>query len=808
MERFVCIHGHFYQPPRENPWLEAIESQDSAHPYHDWNERIDAECYGPNASARILNSAGFITQIVSNYSRISFDFGPTLLSWLEEQSPTTYQAILEADIESQRLYSGHGSAMAQAYNHMILPLANRRDKITQIIWGIRDFTHRFHRPPEGLWLPETAVDLESLEIAVDQGIRFTVLAPHQARRVRKIGGRNWKDVSGQGIDPKLTYSVRLPSGRDIAVFFYDGPISRGIAFEGILRNGDDFVNRLLSGLDGSRSGPQLMHVATDGETYGHHHRFGDMALAFGLKEFTERKDVQLTNYGDYLERFPPSMEAEIVENTSWSCAHGVERWRSDCGCNTGGQPGWNQKWRAPLREALDWLRDILTPRFDQMAQLLFSNPWNARNDYIQVVLDRSDDSIASFLSDNAVRTLNERETITALKLMEMQRHAMLMYTSCGWFFNDISGIETVQVIQYAARVIQLAQELTGDSYESRFVSILEQARSNIRDHRDGRHVYESFVKPAIVGLPAVAAHVAISALFQDPKSSDLIGCYKVEEEEFNRLKAGRSRLALGRVRIASSVTRESSRYEFGAVHLGDHNITCAVHDMTFDDKTPPLHEGLRESFEGGDFPQVLRLLDSHPTAKNFNLRSLFRDEQRRLITLVLMASLAEAETVYKTVYEDHAPLMRFVTELRLPAPRAFLTAAEFVLNADILRQLRAKDPDFTAIEARLDEAKRVGVAVNKTDLGYTLVRTLNQMLEELFESPVDLPLLEKAAAAANLAHTLEVQIDLREAQNYCYEMRQWFYPDVLKRSDSGDTGAKWWVERFRGLAKALKIQVD
>jgi alpha-amylase/alpha-mannosidase (GH57 family) len=357
MERYVCIHSHFYQPPRENPWLEQIELQDSAYPYHDWNERITAECYAPNAVSRIIDQAGKIANIVNNYAKISFNFGPTILSWMEEREPDLYRRILEADRESREIFSGHGSAIAQAYNHVILPLANSRDKRTQVIWGARDFESRFGRTPEAMWLPETAVDLESLDLMANEGIRYAILEPHQAHRVRKKGSREWMDVTGGRIDPKLPYKLRLPSGRTIAVFFYDGPVSRAVAFEGLLNNGEVFANRILGAFTDSRSGRyQFVHIATDGESYGHHHAHGEMALSYALHHIESNGLARITNYGEFLEIHPPTHEVEIYENTSWSCVHGIERWKSNCGCNSGGRPGWNQEWRRPLREALDWLR--------------------------------------------------------------------------------------------------------------------------------------------------------------------------------------------------------------------------------------------------------------------------------------------------------------------------------------------------------------------------------------------------------------------------------------------------------------------
>ncbi|HYE72224.1 MAG TPA: glycoside hydrolase, partial [Blastocatellia bacterium] len=322
MNRYVCIHGHFYQPPRENPWLEAIELQDSAYPYHDWNERITGECYAPNAASRLLDGEDRITEIVNNYARISFNFGPTLLTWMEKHAPETYQALLEADRESRKLFSGHGSAIAQVYNHIIMPLANERDKITQIIWGMRDFTARFGRQPEGMWLAETAVDIPTLELLAAHGIKFTILAARQAGRVRPVNSEHWVDVSNGRVDPKMPYLCRLPSGSTISLFLYDGPISQSIAFEGLLMNGEILANRLLGAFT-EQTQSQLVHIATDGETYGHHHRYGDMALAYCLRFLESHGLAKITIYGEYLEKFPPTHEVEILENTSWSCAHGI-----------------------------------------------------------------------------------------------------------------------------------------------------------------------------------------------------------------------------------------------------------------------------------------------------------------------------------------------------------------------------------------------------------------------------------------------------------------------------------------------------
>jgi alpha-amylase/alpha-mannosidase (GH57 family) len=441
--RFVCIHGHFYQPPRENPWLEAVETQDSAAPYHDWNERICAECYATNGAARIVNIKNKITRIVNNYARISFNFGPTLLSWLQENAHRTYRMILDGEKRSRKNFKGHSSAMAQGYNHIIMPLANLRDRMTQIRWGIADYQFHYGIPPEGMWLAETAADTQSLELLAAHGIKFTVLAPHQSKRIRSLknGDTEWSDTAHASVDTTRPYLIRFENGLSMAVFFYDGPRSRAIAFEGLLNSGENFAARLRDGFKDTPD-PQLAHVATDGESYGHHHKHGEMALAYTLRLLEEDKSVKLINYGSFLAQFPPEYECEIVDNTSWSCAHGIERWRSNCGCN-GGKPGWNQEWRAPLRKGLDELRDALIPLTEREGNKLFKDVWAARDAFISVVLDRSEETVEEFLREHRHHRLTAEERVRALELMEMQRHTQLMYTSCAWFFDDISGIETV-----------------------------------------------------------------------------------------------------------------------------------------------------------------------------------------------------------------------------------------------------------------------------------------------------------------------------------------------------------------------------
>jgi len=499
----LIIHGHFYQPPRENPWTGVVEEQPSAAPFHDWNERIHFECYRPNAFVRL--SDGEPEQFVNNYELMSFNFGPTLLSWLEQNHSYTYERIREADRLSALQHEGHGNAIAQAFGHAILPLCNDRDLRTQIRWGLADFRFRFGREAESLWLPETACNDRVMSALIDEGLRYVILAPHQAaqcktarssERVNDATGE-WHEVNADMIDTSVPYRYLNPDHPDksIAVFFYDGRTSRAIAFEQLLSSSSELVDALAR----SASSKQMLNIATDGETYGHHFKFGDLCLAHALTEEAPARGFTITNYGEYLEQHPPQSEIGINngpegEGTSWSCAHGVGRWNSDCGCHTGGEPGWNQAWRKPLRDALDFLRDANIAHFEATRGALFTDPWQARDDSITLILD-STESREKFLFDHAGRWLSRDEQARALTYLELQRMLLLMYTSCGWFFNDISGIETIQIIKYAARAIDLVEQLSLPSVRDNFLEVLGEAKSNRRELGTGADIYRRFVEP-------------------------------------------------------------------------------------------------------------------------------------------------------------------------------------------------------------------------------------------------------------------------------------------------------------------------
>jgi alpha-amylase/alpha-mannosidase (GH57 family) len=823
--RTICVHGHFYQPPRENPWLETVEAQESASPWHDWNERITAECYAPNSAARIVNQQNEIIRILNNYARMSFNFGPTLLSWLQQNAPRVHAAIIQADERSQKRFSGHGSAMAQIYNHLIMPLASTRDRITQIRWGIADFRDRFNRMPEGMWLPETAVDWESLDLLAQHGIRFVLLAPHQCARVRALEGAlpaksspssktsaepAWSDTPDATVDTTRPYLVRLQEGRSIAVFFYDGPRSRAIAFEGLLNSGEAFAQRLMSGFrpGGDERRAQIVHVATDGESYGHHHHYGEMALAWMLHWVQDQSQkhpggVRLTNYGEFLEEFPPRFEAQIVENTSWSCAHGIERWRADCGCSSG-RPGWNQKWRKPLREALDFLRDTVAPLVHEAAIRLFKDPDAARDDYIAVVLDRSRESRDSFLRSHCLYELNQEERTRALMLMELERHAMLMYTSCGWFFDDISGIETVQIVAYAGRVLQLAAELFGKrvaTLEKQFVGKLATAKSNLPEQQDGAAVYNRYVRSMQVGLEQVAAHYAISSIFTSyPDEADLFS-YCVHRLAWESVISGRVRLAIGQALISSKITEAAETVAFAVLHFGDQNITAVVRrwDPSESAEYEQFVDEAKLAVSMADFPAVVRCFDRTFGGQTYSLRSLFRDEQKRILEILLAGTLAEVESSLSTIYENQASLLHFLSQSRLPRPEALTVAATFAINAGLRRAIEVDPTDAVQARSWLGLAKADEIVLDKQLLGYIVEQKMKRVMFALHDHPEDPHCVQEALLLAHLLPQLPFDINLWQAQNLWYDT----YRNHRDQPPSGD-----WLEKMKELGLQMHIAVE
>ena len=696
--------------------------------------------------------------------------------------------------------------MAQVYNHMIMPLANTKDKRTQIIWGIKDFESRFKRKPEGMWLAETAVDLESLDLMAEQGIKFTVLAPHQAKRIKE-GGQEmlWHDVSVAKVDTRVPYRCHLPSGRQISIFFYDGPIALGVAFEGLLNNGEQFARRLMNAFNADHSGSQIVHIATDGETYGHHHKFGDMALAYCLQYIEKSQLAQLTVYGEFLQKYPATQEVEIVENSSWSCVHGIERWRSDCGCSTGGQPGWNQKWRAPLRQSLDWLRDQMSSLYETQMAAFTNDPWGVRDRYIEVILDRSEENIGRFLHNTAGRALKEDEKIKILKLLEMQTNAMLMYTSCGWFFNEVSGLETVQILKYAARAIQLTQDASGVDLEEGFMSRLAVAISNVPELKDGAHVYRAMVKPSVVDLLRVGAHYAMTSLFEQYASCANMYSYTVQSEQYDLKEAGRLRFAVGRAKVRSQDTWEQATICFAVLHLGDHNFIGGVDYLNADEFTK-MRTLTMNAFLESDTPGVIGGITNYFKYNNYSLWHLFKEEQQKILNQVLGSTMDDIETSFRQIYDHHYPLMQIKNDISLPLPRMLMTVVEFVLNRDISAALEAEDVDIKRFKQLVEEMKRWSFKRDQANFTFLASQRISSLMSRLSDHPDNIHLMEKIITILGLLGQLSLDLDLWKAQNTYFAMGRKIYPDIISRAGTDELAGRW-VKLFRHLGEILQVKV-
>ena len=775
MTAFV-IHGHFYQPPRENPWTGAIDREPGAHPFHDWNERIHRECYRPNGFARILDEYGRIECILNNYEHISFNFGPTLISWIEQHDPIAYRRILDADRNSARRNGGHGNAIAQAFGHAILPLCNERDRKTQIRWGLADFRARFGRAAEALWLPETACDDATLCDLCDAGLRFAILSPHQAERVRPAGTTAWKSVADGSIDPGVPYRWlhRDGSGRSLALFFYDGPIARGVAFEGALASSQALAARLARATGGPG---RLVHVATDGESYGHHFHFGDLSLAHALRIEAPEHGLQPTNYGAFLERNPPGVEVEIRRGpdgrgTAWSCAHGVGRWHRDCGCHTGGREGWNQAWRTPLRSALDLLRDAAAAGYQEAAADLLADPWAARDAYVEVLPD-PERRREPWLKRHARRALSDGDTHRTLALLEMQRHALLMYASCGWFFADISGIETQQVLRYAGRAIDLMEDLGLKPPRAAFQEALAEARSNLPEMGSGADVYRRFVEPSRVSADRAAAHVAILGLVGDGQEEGVAAGYRVHRHGLRKVLHGRHTLAVAHLQLEERATGRPSEYAIAAVHLGGVDLHCARQPYPGAERFEAASDRLFAQFKIASLPVLLRLVRDEFGPDECGVEALLPEGRRRVSQLVFGDLVAQFADQYTRLYSENQRILEMLQGAGFELPRELRAAAEFALGRRFHEELRtaseSADPAAygTAI-AIAEEAERRGYEIDRAAAAQRFGELLANAISDALAHPTE-DNLRSAAARARIMHTLRLDSSRERVQEILYD---------------------------------------
>ena len=800
-QKYICIHGHFYQPPRENAWLEVIEPQESAAPFHDWNERINFECYATNAVARILDSNQKIVRILNNYSRMSFNFGATLLSWMENQDPETYRLIQQADKESQKRYSGHSSAVAQVHSHLILPLANLNDKVTQVYWGVRDYEHRFGHKPEGMWLAETAANTESLEVLAEHGIKYTILAPRQAKAFRSIKGGDWVNVVNENIDTRRPYLCRLPSGKSIALFFYNGNVSQAVAFEGLLNSGKAFAQRILGAFDNHTTEPQLVHLATDGESYGHHHRLGEMALADCLNFIEEKSDAKLTNYGEYLKLFPPQYEAQIHENSSWSCVHGIERWRSNCGCNAGSGYGrWHQEWRGPLRFALNWLRDQLIPIYEDLVSQYVADPWLVRNEYVNILLDRSDENVAAFTKKYAKPGLTQREKVHLFRLLEMQRNTILMYSSCGWFFDEISGLETAQILQYACRAVHYAKQVADVDLEEEFSLRLAQAPSNLPEYGDGGGVYEKNVKPAHVDLTRVGMHYAVSSLFEEyPERLEFFN-YIATSEFFKRIEAGNQILVIGRTNVRSKITHSEKQFGFAVLYLGQVSIIGNISlDMT-NEAFAEMYEKVKEAFLQVDLAGVISAFQQHFGPEKFTISQLFKEEKQRIVNAITEQKLEVVEASFRKIYNDNYQLMSSLLVSGLAIPEAYKSAVQYILNIDLKKIFLSESLKISELTNVLDKFQTWGV--NFTDEnGFKLAasKRIHSEIKKAEQAGIPLSKLQSLNDILTVLNVMNIKPNVWKSQT--------LYFDLLKQFESGKRSypSQEWEKAFLQLGDLLDV---
>lgn len=792
-EVFLAIHGHFYQPPRENPWLESVELQDSASPYHDWNERINKECYNPNTVSKIVDNRNKILDVVNNYSFLSFNYGPTLLSWMEEHAPLAYERIIKADIESVEEHDGHGNAIAQVYNHMIIPLANEKDKQTQVIWGIKDFETRFGRKPEGMWLAETAVDDDSLRVLVENDIKYTILSPYQALKVKKISDKEWTDVSWGNIDPARAYRYYIKSapGKYIDLFFYDGAISKSVAFDEILKDGNKFIRRLKEGVSDTRDYAQLINIATDGESYGHHTKFGDMALSYVLRVRAKEEGFTIVNYAQYLEKYPPVMEVDIKQQSSWSCFHGVGRWKEDCGCSTGGHPGWNQKWRKPLREALDYLREELINIFEKEGKNYFANPWDVRNNYINVILDRSELTIKHFQKENFNQNLSEEQKVKAMELLEMQRQAMLMYTSCGWFFSEISGIETTQIMKYAARAMQLAKNFSKKDLEKHFLELLSEAKSNFPEFGTGRDIFEKFVKPSIVTIKQMASLWAVSSLYRDFDEEEDIYCYKVKQHSYKKVQKGSAKFIMGHIEIQSKITLQKSNVMFALVQYSGGDFHCTIKEFSDEEEFINAQKELFRVFMLHPLTEIIRALDEYFGKEYFTLKDIFIEERRKILQTMLQGKMQKFAQTYQEMYTEGKSSIYHMQTLGLSIPDEFKISAGYTLSKqfnDLI--VNAKGfLDANIIQQAIDinyEVKKIGIEIDKMPTNKIFSQKITQNISRLAQS-LEIQQAEATLELFDNIEKLELNVDITEAQNIYFNRIYHELGDIIeKMSKSSD----------------------
>jgi alpha-amylase/alpha-mannosidase (GH57 family) len=757
----LAVHGHFYQPPRENPWTEVVAAEPSAAPRHDWNERITEESYRPNGWARIVDERGRVVALVNNYAHLSFNVGPTLLSWLDEHAPDVLARMVDGDRQG-------GGGVAQAYNHMILPLANERDVRTQVRWGLADFRHRFGRDADGIWLPETAVDDAVLRVLAEEGLRFTILAPTQAARVRPLPTgllgheEPWTDVGDGGVDTRRGYRWCDPHDPDVQVdlVFYDGALSHDLAF-GL---GSLTAEALAARAREVAGDGGLVCIATDGETFGHHHTYAERTLAYALPVAAARAGLDVSTVGAWLRDHPPMWQAD-VKRSAWSCAHGVGRWSTDCGCSTGGALGADQRWREPLRHALDLLRDAGAEVFERRGGKVLHDPWAARDAYVDVLLGAR--PVDDFAHEHVCGDLVE-----ALTLLEQQRHALLMYTSCAWFFWDLAGLETVQCLRYAARAMDLLAEVGEVPPVDAFLEVLGRAESNQPGEGNGRDVWHRHVEPARVTPERVAAHLAMADVLEGERPTGPVAIWDVVEADHRRIERGPITACTGVLTLLHRRTQRVTRHAYAAAHLGGLEVSAAVRPAQPERDADDVRSVIEAVDRGERITGVLRLVADRFGPAEFGLESTMPDAAEQIVASAAQSVADRFGAAFIRLSEDHRAVFGSLVAAGYPLPQELRVPAELALDRRLEAEIEAQhgswDPEaYRAAVAIAGEAAEHGLTVTAPRARAALQRTFEDAVSRVVDGDADA--VEAALALLHLGWTIGVGINVDRAQEAVYE---------------------------------------
>jgi alpha-amylase/alpha-mannosidase (GH57 family) len=798
----ICIHGHFYQPPRENPWLETIELQESAHPYHNWNEKISAECYSQNSFSRILNPDKKIRKVMNNYSYISFNIGPTLIGWLKKFDPETYLAILEADKISQKRFSGHGSAIAQIYNHIIMPLASRRDKITQVKWGISDFILHFGRFPEGMWLSETAVDIETLEILAENNIKFVILAEHQAKAVKPLESETWYTLKPHEVDTTRPYLCKLPSGNQINVFLYNGSIAHAVGFGTLLNDGKAFAERLVqAGKDGKAE--RLVNIATDGETFGHHHKFGDMALAFALDYLETTKIGKITIYGEFLEKNPPQNEIQIHERSSWSCPHGVKRWYQNCGCNSGKQPGWNQKWREPLRLGLDWLRDEINTNLEKYVVPDFKDFWRARDEYIQVISTRNLIYIDSFMSSHLHDSSDKSKYSFYIQIMEIQRLLLLMYTSCGWFFDDIGSIETIQILRYSIRAIELYEKFYPEKLHNRFNELIGLGISNVPDKKDGMHLIKTDILPGKADSLRAGVHFVISLFYFGSLEKIEKYQYEIKSEFSEKLMLPGITLLFGKFYIKNTITEETDFLKYICYEKSKFDLKVFASLSMNNDEFDIFISDLKNIIFDRKLKKIPDLIESQ-FKESYSLRHVFKDTMVNLSNLILKSAMRELDYTRTSIFYHNLRTITYMSRNNINLPRNITGLMSSVFTNRILGILKQDSINIAQLNKYLKRAQKLNVQLYIDEIEYEASNKIYSLMQEVLYENETLGRLKKIEKLLDVLDKSFLELDIWKAQNLYFQITDLKLSGVEAMMASGDKTASEWIASFKRIGAILK----